>query len=118
MQENVEKLLKGIPKNGFIKLTSTSNAILSAADKAVLIRKGNIFFNNGEYEKAKKVFLTTGYSDGIIRMGDWYMSQNDPVEAVRMYWIAPAPDKVQEWVTKASGAISKWLKEKNKESYQ
>ncbi|MBI9108302.1 MAG: hypothetical protein JEZ04_16265 [Spirochaetales bacterium] len=111
MQEKIENILKNIPQQGFIKLTSDKPAGISGADKAALIRKGNVFFNDGEYEKAKRIFLTTGYTDGLIRIGDWYLSQNNPVEAIRMYWIAPAPDRVEEWITKASGAVGKWLKE-------
>jgi len=114
MQDRFEKVLKNIPQQGFIKLTSAQTAGISGADKAALIRKGNTFFNDGEYEKAKRIFLTTGYTDGLIRIGDWYLSQNNPIEAVRMYWIAPAPDKVDEWVTKAADAVGKWLKEEKK----
>jgi hypothetical protein len=111
MQEEFENILKKIPTQGFIKLTSAKTGTLSAADKVALIRKGNTFFNDGEYEKAKRIFLTTGYTDGLIRIGDWYLSHNNPLEAVRMYWIAPAPDKVDEWVARAAGTVEKWLKE-------
>ena len=109
MQEKIENVLKKIPKEGFIKLTSAEPAEISSTQKAALIRKGNSFFNSGEIEKAKRIFLTTGYTDGLIRVGDWYMSQDTPLEAVRMYWLAPAPDKVAEWSEKASGAIRRWL---------
>ena len=111
MQKKYEKALNNIPSEGFIKLSSAKPVVLSGADKAALIRKGNTFFNSGEYEKAKRIFLTTGYTDGLIRIGDWHLKQNEPLEAIRMYWIAPAPDKVETWIGKASEAVSKWLKE-------
>lgn len=110
MQDEFEKALKNMPQQGFIKLTSAAHEDISASDRAALIRRGNTFFNDGEYEKAKRIFLTTGYTDGLIRIGDWYLSKDEPFEAVRMYWIAPAPDKVEEWVSKAAGAVEKWLK--------
>jgi len=46
-------------------------------------------YNDGNIEGAKKVFLTTKYSDGLSRVGDYYKSQNKPLEALQMYWIAP-----------------------------
>ena len=109
MQKEHENLLKNIPQSGFIKLTSEKPEGLSGADRAALIRRGNAFFNNGEYEKAGRVFLTTGYTDGLIRIGDWYMEHKNYLEAVRMYWIAPAPDKVEQWVAKAAGALGRWI---------
>ena len=111
MQEKFESVLNNIPSEGFIKLSSEQPTTLSSADKAALIRKGNLFFNNGEYEKAKRIFITTGYTDGLVRIGDWLLEHNEPLEAMRMYWIAPAPDKVEAWAGKAAGAISKWLGE-------
>lgn len=111
MQKKRESILNGIPREGFIKLSSEHPEGLSGADKAALIRRGNTFFNSGEYEKAKRIFITTGYTDGLIRIGDWHLENNEPFEAIRMYWMAPAPDKVESWVCRASGAISKWLNE-------
>ncbi|HAK47444.1 MAG TPA: hypothetical protein DCO79_16185 [Spirochaeta sp.] len=111
MQNKYESVLENIPSEGFIKLTSEQPASLSGADKAALIRKGNAFFNDKEYEKARRIFVTTGYTDGLIRIGDWYLEHNQPLEAIKMYWMAPAPDKVESWAGKAAGALSKWLGE-------
>ena len=111
MQEKYESVLKNIPAEGFIKLTSAPSAELTVADKAALIRKGNAFFNSGEFEKAKRIFITTKYTDGLIRIGDWHLKKGDMLEAVRMYWLAPAPDKIETWTEKAAGAVSKWLKQ-------
>jgi hypothetical protein len=76
-----------------------------------LIRKGNDLFNQKQYDLAKKIFMTTGYSDGLIRLGDVYMNQNLPLEAFRMYWLAPDRKKVDVMLEKTVGIIKKWLKE-------
>ncbi len=109
MQEKYESVLNNIPREGFIKLSTEQPDSLSSADKAALIRKGNVFFNSGEYEKAKRIFITTGYTDGLIRIGDFYLKKGDPLEAMRMYWLAPAPDKIESWIEKAAGIISRWV---------
>ncbi|MDC7228219.1 MAG: hypothetical protein PQJ61_15765 [Spirochaetales bacterium] len=111
MSEKYDELLKNIPSEGFIKLSSDQPTALSGADKAALIRKGNAFFNDGEYEKARRIFITTGYTDGLIRLGDWYLDQNEPLEAITMYWKAPAPDKVESWAGQAACVVAKWLGE-------
>jgi hypothetical protein len=69
----------------FIKVTTP----VESSQKAVLNRKGNEMFNNGDVEGARRIFMTTGYSDGLSRVGDYYKSQNRPLEALRMYWTAP-----------------------------
>ncbi len=111
MQEKKDSVLKNIPKEGFIKLSTAQPKELSGSDKAALIRKGNAFFNTGDFEKAKRIFITTGYTDGLIRIGDWHLKRNEPLEAMRMYWLAPAPDKVSAWIEKAAKAVSKWVSE-------
>ena len=111
MQEKYESVLNNFPDEGFIKLTVSPPEGLTVSDKAALIRKGNVFFNSGEFEKAKRIFITTGYTDGLIRIGDWHLKNGDMLEAIRMYWIAPAPDKVEAWTAKAAGAISRLLQE-------
>ncbi len=108
---NTNDVLKLIPVEGFLKIKSQKVETLSKEQKAVLIRKGNELFNSGEYEKAKKIFLTTGYTHGIIQMGEYYIKQKEPLEAFRMYNLAPAPDKAAEIVESMSLIIKKWLKE-------
>ena len=74
-------------KSAFIKTTVPHG--MDKAQKAALNRKGNVLYNSGDIEGARKIFLTTGYSDGLSRVGDYYKSQNRLIEALRMYWIAP-----------------------------
>jgi hypothetical protein len=74
-------------QNGFIK--TAKNPSLDGSQKAALNRKGNMLYNSGDIEAARRIFLTTGYSDGLSRIGDYYLSQGRSVDALRMYWIAP-----------------------------
>jgi len=103
--------LSGIPKEGFIKVSSPKATSLSGKQKTALIRKGNELFNAGDYEGAKRIFLTTGYTDGIIRMGDHYFKAKEPLEALRMYWMAPAPDKKEMVLENMARVLHRWLRE-------
>ncbi len=101
-------------REGFIKTVKTTNTGINSSDKVALIRKGNELFNSGKYETAKRIFITTGYSDGLIRLGDFYMKNKNPVDALRMYWMAPAPDQFEQISEQTASVISKWLKEEEK----
>jgi hypothetical protein len=74
-------------QDGFIK--TTEKPPISGKQKAALNRKGNELLNSGDVEGARRIFLTTGYSDGLSRIGDYYKSQGRTMDALRMYWIAP-----------------------------
>jgi len=106
-----EKLLSKIPEAGFLKIAESRSAEMSKQQRVALIRKGNEFFNQKKYELAKKIFLTTGYSDGLIRLGDLYMEQEQPLEALRMYWLAPHTKKIETMIEQTVSVIKKWLKE-------
>jgi hypothetical protein len=103
--------IAGLPKEGFLKVGSQKTESLTGQQRTALIRKGNELFNAGEVERAKRIFLTTGYADGIIRVGDAYYKKRDPLEAFRMYWMAPAPDKRAEMIEKMALIVHRWLKE-------
>jgi hypothetical protein len=75
-------------QGSFIK-TTTPPAPVEGTQKAALNRKGNQMFNDGDIESARRIFMTTGYSDGLARVGDHYKSQKRMLEALKMYWIAP-----------------------------
>jgi hypothetical protein len=110
-----EKLLKQIPREGFLKITESRPAEMSREQRVALIRKGNDLFNQKQYDLAKKIFLTTGYSDGLIRLGDLYMNQNMPLEAFRMYKLAPDRKKVDTMLEKTVEIVKKWLQEGEQE---
>ena len=87
-------------KNVFLK--TSIQPPTDSSQKTALNRKGNVLFNSGDIEGARRIFMTTGYSDGLSRVGDYYMSKNRPVEALRMYWIAPDRNKSEPLVMKLS----------------
>ena len=103
--------LEHIPQEGFIKLGHTASPSMSSSRRTALVRKGNELFNSGEIEKAKRVFLTTRYGDGLGRVGDYYFEHNQPLEALQMYWLAPAPDKVELLIEKVASVVHSWLQE-------
>lgn len=100
-------------------LIKTSDAPLSGLErdeKARLNRKGNELFNRGELETARRIFQTTGYSDGLIRVGDKYLETLRPVDALKMYWLAKDEKKKQALVELAVLAIQKLLDEKEEKN--
>jgi len=90
-------------KNIFVKTTVPSS--VEGSDKAALNRKGNMLFNSGDIEGARRIFMTTGYSDGLSRVGDYYKSQNRLIEALRMYRIAPDHNKAEPLIEQLAGII-------------
>jgi hypothetical protein len=96
-------------QNSFIKVTTAGP--IESPQKAVLNRKGNQLFNNGNVEEAKRVFMTTGYSDGLSRVGDFYKSKNRPLEALRMYWLAPDRNKSEPLIEQLAGVLQGMLQE-------
>ena len=102
-----------IEKNGFIKTTVDQN--VSLQDKAALNRKGNQLFNIGEIEKARRVFMTTGYTDGLVRIGNHYKSEGRLLDALRMYWIAPDRNRAGPIIEKTAAVIRSFLSEDQNE---
>jgi len=90
-------------KNIFVKTTVPSS--VEGSEKAALNRKGNMLFNSGDIEGARRIFMTTGYSDGLSRVGDYYKSQNRLIEALRMYRIAPDRNKAEPLIEQLAGII-------------
>ena len=94
-------------QNTFIK--TTIKPFIDGSQKAALNRKGNILFNAGDIEGARRIFLTTGYSDGLVRIGDHYNSKGRPLDALRMYWIAPDRKKAEPIISQLSVIIQSLL---------
>jgi hypothetical protein len=101
-------------QNGFIK--TIEKPIIDRSQKAALNRKGNVLYNSGNIEDARRIFLTTGYSDGLSRIGDYYKSQGRELDALRMYWIAPDKIKAEPIIARLSALIQKLLYEKEDDS--
>jgi len=96
-------------QNAFIK--TTKKATIEGTQKVALNRKGNALFNAGDVEGARRIFLTTGYSDGLVRIGDYYNSKGRPLDALRMYWIAPDRKKAEPIISQISAVIQSLLQE-------
>jgi hypothetical protein len=96
-------------QNAFIK--TTKGPVVEGAQKAALNRKGNALYNSGDIEGARRIFLTTGYSDGLSRIGDYYKSQGRLLDALRMYWIAPDRTKSGPIIVQLSGLLQDLMHE-------
>lgn len=81
-------------REGFSVRTTPTR--LSPQQRVTLLRRGNELFNNGQVEQAKRIFLTLGYSDGIARIGDVYLREHRPVDAIKMYHRAPDPHRLNQ----------------------
>jgi hypothetical protein len=96
-------------QNVFVKTTKVP--ALDGKLKVALNRKGNILYNSGDVEGAKRIFLTTGYSDGLSRIGDYYRSAGRTLDALRMYWIAPDHTQSEPILMQLSGLIKDLIHE-------
>jgi len=47
-------------------------------------------------------------------MGDYYIKNKNHVDALKMYWLAPAPNQFERISEQTAVIISKWLKEEEK----
>ena len=94
-------------ESAFIKTTTKST--IDGNQKAALNRRGNVLYNSGDIEGARRVFLTTGYSDGLVRVGDYYNSKGRPLDALKMYWIAPDRKKAEPIISQLSVVIQSLL---------
>lgn len=83
-----EAVSENKPVEGFIKVTDNPVNGLNSEQKVILNRKANTMFNNGNIEDARRIFITTGYSDGLTRVGNYYMSKNQDLKALKAYYLA------------------------------
>lgn len=81
-------------------------------ERAALIRKGNELFNNGQIDEAIKIFVKTGYKDGLARIGDlYYYDKKSPLLAFKFYKMANMHERVNEIFERMIFALGKWLGE-------
>lgn len=100
--------LAKIPVEGFLKLT-LEPAEIPPQTRSALIRKGNELLNAGKHDLALRIFLTAGYADGLVRLGEVYEKQGNVLEAFRMYWLAKYRKKIDPTVEKMAGVLRQWL---------
>ena len=96
---------------GFIKVTDNPVGTLTSEQKVILNRKGNILFNQGRIEEARRIFTTTGYSDGLTRTGDFYQQKDQSIKALKQYVLAHNKSKAEPIYEKMAQVISCMLKE-------
>ena len=97
--------------NGFIKVTDAPVSGLTSEQKVLLNRKANVLYNQGDIEQARRIYTTTGYSDGLTRIGDAYMKENKSINALKQYLLAHNKKKVEPIYQDIAKVISAMLKE-------
>jgi hypothetical protein len=107
---------KKLPPAGFTKVTREGPASLPQEKRTALIRKGNELFNRGNLDLAGRIFVTTGYADGLIRLGDRCFRDGKPLDALRWYRSAPCPQKADALTARMARVVSEWLKEEQEVS--
>jgi hypothetical protein len=100
------------PSECLIKTADLPTPGVEADRKVKLNRRGNELFNAGDVEGARRIFQTTGYSDGLIRVGDRYLSEQKPIEALKMYRLARDEKRSEAVIGKAASVIQYLLQEK------
>ena len=97
-------------QEGFIKVTDSPVKGLSDPQKVALNRKANALFNEGKTEMAERIFITTGYSDGLTRVADRYVQKNEYIHALKLYTLAHNKRKSEPIIEKMAGIVSLMLK--------
>lgn len=86
--------------------------VLTPKERIFLIRKGNELFNSGNVEKAERIFLTTAYKDGLIRLGDYYYFEKRNIfKALNLYLEAKYEKRIRELTERIALVLKKWLNE-------
>ncbi|TFG82578.1 MAG: hypothetical protein E4H20_07375 [Spirochaetales bacterium] len=106
-----ESIFDKFPEGGLIKTVDEPNEELTPEQKAQLNRRGNALFNQGEVDTARRIFQTTGYSDGLIRVGQRCLDDGKPVDALKMFKLAHDDGRSEELLKRAALAIRKLLKQ-------
>ena len=111
MTSNLKNQIDSKPEElKFIKTSDLPLDGLSDQQKVALNRKANALFNEGKVEMAKRIFITTGYSDGLTRIGDNYNKENKYLDALKMYLLAHNKRKSEPIIEKISQTESVMLK--------
>lgn len=97
--------------DGFIKVTDNPVQGLTPEQKVILNRKANTMFNAGNIEDARRIYITTGYSDGLTRVGDYYVNKNQGLKALKAYYLAHNKRDAEPIYESLSQIISTLLKQ-------
>jgi hypothetical protein len=102
--------------SGFERLTVEKRPQLTPETKTALVRRGNEFLNGGRIEDAKRIFLTIGYTDGLIRVGNYHYKRNEHIEAFRMFWQAGARREIDNMAERFADVLRQWMAEDSNET--
>lgn len=112
MKDDVKKDFAHPQEQGhFIKVTDFPVSGLTSEQKVILNRKGNIFFNQGKILEARRLFITTGYSDGLNRVAEKSMEEGKELDALKLYLLAHNKRNAEPLIEKLAGIISSIIKE-------
>jgi hypothetical protein len=90
--------------------------VLTPRERLILIRKENKLFNRGEISQTAKIFVTTAYKDGLIRVGDYYyFDQENPLKALYYYLESGYRKRIDEISERMAAVIKKWLRDQGGE---
>jgi hypothetical protein len=106
-----KNLFERFPADCLIKTADLPTPGVEPDRRVKLNRKGNELFNGGDVESARRIFQTTGYSDGLIRVGDRYLSGGRPIDALKMYRLARDEKKSESLISTAALVIQHLLHE-------
>jgi hypothetical protein len=112
-----KKVFSGL-ENQAVFIKTVKRPPIDGSQKAALNRKGNVLYNSGNIEGARRIFLTTGYSDGLSRIGDYYKSKGRILDALQMYWIAPDKPKSEAILMQVSALIQSLIHEEEGHPYE
>ena len=114
MYDDLKKLIEEKKTvDGFIKVTESPTKTLTSEQKAILNRKGNVLFNSGDINTARRIWLATGYSDGLTRIGDSFLKAGDELSALKYYWLAHNKNKATPLIEKTANMLSSLLSEED-----
>lgn len=88
---------------------------MSGKDRAELVRKGNMLFNEGEIEKASKIFEAVHYVDGLIRIGDYYYGKSEIVNSLIYYKKANYKKRIEQLAPGIASVFKTWIFEDKEE---
>lgn len=112
MNDDLKKQIDSIHEPfGFIKVTDNPVSGLNDQQKVLLNRKANALYNEGKFDQAERIYITTGYSDGLTRIGEKYQEKNNFIQALRLYLLAHNKRKSDPLLEKFSSVVSTMLKE-------
>ncbi len=85
---------------------------MNEKERTELIRKGNAAFNEGNIEMAARIFKTTEYKDGLIRLGDYYYFEREQPLMAYGYYRKAGHAKMLDKLSEAFiFALKCWLSE-------